>query len=102
MLGDKYLDGTIPPGSREERNHFLKPERLIPEILAKIRKLNDLARQRGQTLPQMAIAWLLNVKGITSALIGAHSPEQLRDTVKAVQCTAFSREELEWIDRICL
>ncbi len=101
MLTDKYLNGTVPQGSRAERRHFLKPEALTDVLLGKVRKLNDLAHRRGQTLPQMAIAWLLQVRGITSALIGAHSPEQLRDTVKAVQDLKFSQEELAQIDLIC-
>jgi len=101
MLSDKYLAGTIPQGSRAERKHFLKPEALTDTVLGKVRKLNDLARQRGQTLPQMAIAWLLNVKGVTSTLIGAHSPEQLRDTAAAVENLHFTQEELQLIDAIC-
>lgn len=101
VLTDKYLSGTIPHGARAERRHFLKPESLTPELLNKIRQLNDMALQRGQTLPQMAIAWLLQNKGITSALIGAHSPEQLRDTVKAVDNLNFSQEELDMINGIC-
>lgn len=100
ILTDKYLDGTIPHGSRAERRHFLKPENLTPECLDKVRKLNEMAQQRGQSLPQMAIAWLLNLKGITSALIGAHSAEQLRSTVKALDNLVFFEEELALIREI--
>lgn len=101
LLTDKYLDGTIPAGSRAERRHFLKPESLTPQLLAKLRDLNALAGQRGQSLAQMSIAWLLNVKGVTSALIGAHSPEQLRNTAKAVANLDFTAEELQQIEDIC-
>lgn len=101
VLTGKYLNGSIPEGSRAERKHFLKPETLTPERMAKVRKLNDLALKRGQTLPQMAVAWLLTVPGVTSALIGAHSPEQLRDTAKAVESPAFTGEELKLIDAVC-
>lgn len=100
VLTDKYLDGTIPHGSRAERAHFLKPESLTLERLDKVRRLNELARQRGQSLPQMAIAWLLNVNGITSALVGAHSAEQLRNAVKALDNLAFSNEELSLIQGV--
>ena len=69
-------------------------------MLAKIRQLNQIASDRGQTLSQMALAWILRDKAVTSVLIGASKPSQILENVKAVENTAFSEEEIREIDRI--
>ena len=101
MLTGKYLKG-IPEDSRAAKAHgFLKREAITAERLAQIAQLNELAIQRGQTLAQMAIAWVLRQPRITSALIGASRLAQVRDCVGALACLDFSAEELARIDAIC-
>jgi L-glyceraldehyde 3-phosphate reductase len=97
MLTNKYLSGT-PAGSRATQGKSLKPEFLSDKALANIGKLNAMAEARGQTLAQMAIAWVLRGAGITSALIGASKPSQVVDCVGAVQNLEFTTEELAQID----
>lgn len=100
MLTDKYLKG-IPADSRAAKDgRYLKPEQIAPEKLAKIQALNQIALQRGQTLAQMAIAWLLKDSRITSVLIGVSKPEQLDDNVAAVKNSNFSASELSAIESI--
>jgi L-glyceraldehyde 3-phosphate reductase len=98
MLSDKYLDG-IPEGSRASRSATLSPDLLTPEVLGKIRSLNEIARLRGQTLAQMAVAWVLRDPRVTSALVGASSVEQLEANVAALDHVEFSPEQLDEIDR---
>jgi L-glyceraldehyde 3-phosphate reductase len=101
LLTDKYLAGGIPPGSRASKPHgFLKPKQITDEKLAKAGKLNKLALARGQTLAQMAIAWVLRHPGMTSALIGASRVEQIENAVAALNTAAFTAEELRTIDSI--
>ena len=83
MLTAKYLKG-IPEGSRATQGKSLRPEFLNDRALANIRALNDIAERRGQTLAQMAIAWVLRDGGITTALIGASRPSQVEDCVGAI------------------
>lgn len=99
LLTDRYLDG-IPQDSRAAKAHFLKAEMITPERLAQIKQLNELAIARGQSLAQMALAWLLKDPRITSVLIGASRPEQLTDSLKCLWNTEFSPEELIAIDMI--
>ena len=100
MLTDKYLKG-IPADSRAAKDgRYLKAEQIAPEKLAKIEALNQIALQRGQTLAQMAIAWLLKDPRITSVLIGVSKPEQLDDNVAAVKNSNFSASELSEIESI--
>lgn len=100
LLTDRYLKG-IPEGSRASKPHgFLKQKDITPERLENIRKLNDVALSRGQTLAEMAIAWLLKDKRVTSILIGASSVEQLHDNLAALKNLAFSEEELGRIEGI--
>jgi len=100
QLTDKYLTG-IPPDSRAASGvGFLKPEHLTPDRLARIRRLNDLAHARGQSLAQMALAWVLRSPAVTSALIGASKPEQIKENVEAVNGVKFTAEELERIEEI--
>jgi L-glyceraldehyde 3-phosphate reductase len=98
MLTDRYLEG-IPAGSRASREGSLSPDLLTDETLGKIRALNDLAGRRGQSLAQMAIAWVLRDSRVTSALVGASSVAQLEANVSAIERLDFSPEELEEIDR---
>lgn len=98
MLTDKYLKG-IPESSRASQEKSLNADFLNDKNLNNIRELNKIAQQRGQTLAQMAIAWVLKKQRITSALIGASKPEQVVDCVKAIDHLAFSDEELAEIDR---
>jgi L-glyceraldehyde 3-phosphate reductase len=98
MLTDKYLGG-IPEGSRASWPSSLSPDLLTDEALDKIRALNELGTGRGQTLAQMALAWVLRDPRVTSALIGASSVEQLEDNVGALARLDFSDEELAEIDR---
>ena len=99
LLTDRYLDG-IPPDSRAAREGTaLDSERLNEETLAKVRALNEVAASRGQSLAQMAIAWILRHQGVTSALIGASSVEQLEANVAALDRLDFSDDELAEIDR---
>jgi L-glyceraldehyde 3-phosphate reductase len=97
MLTDKYLDG-VPEGSRASRPATLSPDLLTPEVLEKIRALNEIAKRRGQTLAQMAVAWVLRDPRVTSALVGASSVEQLEANVAALDHLEFGPEELDEID----
>jgi L-glyceraldehyde 3-phosphate reductase len=101
MLTDKYLDG-IPADSRVARGGALRREFLSADNLARIRSLDVLAKRRGQSLAQMALAWVLKDRRITSVIIGASRPAQIEDCVLALQHTAFSEEELAEIDRHAL
>ncbi|HZU86314.1 MAG TPA: L-glyceraldehyde 3-phosphate reductase [Anaerolineaceae bacterium] len=100
LLTDKYLQG-IPEGSRASKPHgFLKPANITPDKLGKAQKLNDLAKSRGQTLAQMALAWVLRHEAMTSVLIGASKVAQIEDAVGALQRLDFSPDELQRIDAI--
>ena len=98
MLTDKYLDG-IPKNSRAARPASLSTTMLTEETLARVRALNEIARERGQTLAQVALAWVLRDARVTSALIGASSVEQLEQNVAALDRLDFSAEELAAVDR---
>ncbi|QEC53743.1 L-glyceraldehyde 3-phosphate reductase [Anseongella ginsenosidimutans] len=98
MLTGKYLKG-IPEGSRASQHKSFNPGFLSDENLANIRALNAIAEQRGQTLAQMALAWVLKDPRITSALIGASRPEQVEDCAKAIRNPDFTEAELAEIDR---
>jgi L-glyceraldehyde 3-phosphate reductase len=100
LLTNKYLHG-IPQDSRAAKSTgFLQESQVTDEVIAKIKKLNSLAEQRGQTLAQMALAWLLKDTRVTSVLIGASKPEQLADSLKALDNIDFSADELEKIEAI--
>lgn len=99
LLTNRYLDG-IPADSRIARGGFLKREELTDTMLGKIKALNELAARRGQTLAEMALAWLLKDDLVTSVIVGASSVEQLADNLKALGNIDFSSDELAEIDRI--
>lgn len=102
LLTDRYLHG-IPNDSRIRTSGiFLKETSVTEERLAKIRALNDLARERGESLAQMALSWLLQKKAVTSVLIGASKPEQIKENLKCVHAAPFTEEELKRIDTIAL
>lgn len=101
MLTDKYLGDDPLAALRSSRaGASLRADMLQPAVLERIAQLNDIASQRGQSLAQMAIAWVLRDKRITSALIGASSVAQLEDSVQAASDTSFSEEELAEIDQL--
>jgi L-glyceraldehyde 3-phosphate reductase len=100
LLTDKYLKG-IPPDSRAAKpTGFLQESAVTEETVGKIRKLNELAIKREQTLAQMALAWILKDKRITSVLIGVSRPEQVTDSLQCFRNTWFSPEELQTIENI--
>lgn len=99
LLTDRYLNG-IPADSRMAREGFLKSSVLTDAMIGNIGALNEIALQRGQTLAEMALAWLLKDNLVTSVIVGASSVEQLADNLKALANTSFDAEELQRIDRI--
>ena len=98
MLTDKYLEG-IPDGSRAARESSLSPALITEETLAKVRGLNEIASRRGQSLAQLAIAWVLRDPRVTSALVGAASVAHVEANVAALDAPEFSADELAEIDR---
>ena len=100
LLTNRYLEG-IPQDSRAAKPHgFLKPRHITAEKLTKVRRLNEMAQARGQTLAQMALAWTLRHPATTSVLVGASRVEQIKDNVGALNMLQFTDEELEVIDGI--
>ena len=100
ILTDRYLNG-LPENSRAVRDaRYLNASKITPELLEKVRRLNGIAAARGQSLAQMAVAWLLKDPRITSVLVGASSPAQLLDSIGAVKNLAFEAEELGAIEAV--
>ena len=100
LLTDRYLKG-IPGDSRAGKPHgFLRPEHITEDKIAKVRRLNELAQARGQTLAQMSLAWVLRHPEMTSALIGASRVSQVEDAVETLKNLAFTTQELKTIDQI--
>ncbi len=100
LLTDKYLK-RIPEDSRAAKEHgFLKREAVTPDLVKALNQLNNIAKTRGQSLAQMAIAWLLNNKAVTSVLVGASKVRQLEDNIGALENLGFTGDELENIDLI--
>ncbi|MBS0422423.1 MAG: L-glyceraldehyde 3-phosphate reductase [Proteobacteria bacterium] len=98
LLSNKYLNG-IPDDSRAAQNHFFNKNMLTQANIANVRALNAVAQRRGQTLAQMAIAWVLRQPAVTSALIGASRWQQIEDCLGALRNTRFSKPELDEIDK---
>ena len=98
LLTNRYLNG-IPAGSRASKNVFLRPEQITPQAIARAQQLGAIAAERGQSLAQMAIAWLL-AHDLTSVIVGASSVAQLDDNLQAINNIAFTPEELERIEQI--
>ncbi|MEX0654716.1 MAG: aldo/keto reductase [Phycisphaeraceae bacterium] len=100
LLSDKYLD-DVPADSRAASpTGFLQRDRITPELQVQLHKLNDVARERGQSLSQMALQWLLRDERVTSVLFGASRVSQIEANVKSLDAAAFSAEELEKLDAI--
>ncbi len=99
MLTDRYLNG-IPEDSRARRNVFLKESSLTEELLGKIRRLDAIAKERGQSLAEMALAWNLRGDRVTSVLVGSSRPAQILDNVKFLENLSFTEDELRTIDGI--
>jgi L-glyceraldehyde 3-phosphate reductase len=100
LLTNKYLK-NIPEDSRAAKPHgFLQKDAITPETLDKVRRLNDIAGQRGQTLAQMAIAWVLRHPNMTSALVGASSVKQVEDNIAALQNLDIDHDQLQAIEEI--
>ena len=100
LLSDRYLQG-IPEDSRVRTDgRFLQENRINEDVLNKVRALNDIAAKRGQTLAEMALAWILKDGYVTSVLVGASKPSQILDNIKAIENITFSEEELKEIDAI--
>jgi L-glyceraldehyde 3-phosphate reductase len=98
LLTDRYLDGNVPSDSRAAQNHFLSSTSISEEYLKKARALNEVARERGQSLAQLALSWVLRHPQVTSALIGASSVRQLEQNIAALQAAPLSAEELAAIE----
>jgi L-glyceraldehyde 3-phosphate reductase len=98
LLSTKYLDG-IPAGSRASRHDSLPADQISEKNLAHVKALNQIASARGQSLPQLALSWVLRDQRVTSALIGASSVAQLEENLAAASRTAFSADELAAIDQ---
>lgn len=101
LLTNRYLNG-IPDDSRIARGGFLKKEALTPEVLSKIQALNKRAAMRGQSLAEMALAWLLKNETVTSVIVGASSVEQLGDSLKTLNHLSFEEEELHAIEKMLM
>ncbi|MCW1735050.1 aldo/keto reductase [Anaerorudis cellulosivorans] len=100
ILTDKYLNG-IPEHSRAaDPTGFLRREQVTDQLIEKVKKLNEIATQRGQTMAEMALAWILRDERVTSVIIGARNVNQIKDNLKALDNLSFTQEELEHIDSI--
>ncbi len=99
LLTDRYINGVVQ-GSRASKNHFLKDSRITPEYIAGVKELNEIAKQRGQSLAQMSLSWVLKNDAVTSVLIGASSSEQILDDIKCIENCSFTADELARIDEI--
>lgn len=99
ILSDRYLN-KIPSDSRAAKNYFLKSNEITSERVAVLCELKKIAEDRGQTLAQMALSWVLKDQRVTSVLIGASRPEQIKENVGLMNTSSFSAEELELIDKV--
>ena len=98
LLTDRYLDGTVPPGSRASEGVWLKPDVITDDYLARVRALDEIAKGRGQTLAQLAITWVLRHRQIASALVGASSVAQFEDVHAAATAAPLTDDELAAIE----
>ena len=99
LLSDRYLHG-IPEGSRMARREALTPDALTPKLLGQLKELNELAAERGESLADMALAWVLRRKEVTSVIVGTSSVEQLANNLQVFDSQTFSDEQLERIEAI--
>lgn len=101
LLTDRYLN-SIPADSRAARDFSLKKDTITPELISRLKRLQDLASERGQTLAQMALAWVLKDKAVSSVIVGASSIGQLQDNMQAIRNSGFSADELALINEMTL
>ena len=101
MLTDRYLNG-IPQDSRIRTDGRFLQEKTVQAKMQKIQQLNEIAKERGESLAQMALKWVRKDEDVTSVLIGASKPEQILENLKVLESAAFTKEELEKIDEIVL
>ena len=101
LLTDRYLN-SIPADSRAARDFSLKKDTITPELISRLKRLQDLASERGQTLAQMALAWVLKDKAVSSVIVGASSIGQLQDNMQAIRNSDFSADELALINEMTL
>lgn len=99
LLTNRYLNG-IPADSRMAQARFLKPDMLTPEMMKAITSLNSLAGERGQTLAEMALSWLIHDERVVSVIIGASSVKQIEDNLKAIENTEFTEDEIQRIEAL--
>lgn len=102
LLTNRYILGTPKDSRVMTDDRFLKAESITKDVVEKAKKLNEIAKNRGQSLAQMALAWIYSKKNVTSVLIGASKPEQIKDNIGMLKNTEFTDEELEMIDKIAL
>jgi L-glyceraldehyde 3-phosphate reductase len=100
LLTDRYISSEVPENSRMARGEFLSKEQLTSDMLLKIRKLTDMAASRGQSLAEMALAWVLKDDLVTSVIVGVSKTEQLKNNLKAISNLKFSKNELEEIEGV--
>lgn len=100
LLTSRYLGGDIPAGSRASQGRFLKSKDITPELVTRLNALNDIAARRGQTLAQMALAWVLKDPRVTSVIVGSSSAAQLADTLQSLDNLAFTDEECRECDAL--
>jgi L-glyceraldehyde 3-phosphate reductase len=100
LLTSKYLGGVPEDSRAKQEKGFLQESSVTPELVAKVTKLNEIAGDRGQTLAQMSLSWVLRDSRVTSALIGASRPSQIIENVKAGEKTQFSSADLDAIEAI--
>lgn len=98
LLSGKYING-IPEGSRADRGNHLTREQITPSVIAKLKVLDAIAKERGESLTQMSTAWVLNHKGVTSIIAGSRTTRQLDETISALSSPVFTEEQLEQIDK---
>ena len=101
LLTDRYLN-SIPADSRAARDFSLKKDTITPELISRLKRLQDLASEIGQTLAQMALAWVLKDKAVSSVIVGASSIGQLQDNMQAIRNSGFSADELALINEMTL
>lgn len=99
LLTNRYLNG-IPEGSRMSRREALTPDDLKPKLLQQIRELNEVAQERGESLADMALAWILRRPEVTSVIVGASSVQQLQDNLRCLESQPFSESQLDLIEDI--
>jgi L-glyceraldehyde 3-phosphate reductase len=100
LLSGRYLDGAVPAGSRASKNGFLKSSSITPQLLEKLKSLNEIAKEGGRSLSALAILWILRDRRNTSVLIGASSSAQLKENLAALSYPPLSAEELAKIENI--